>query len=62
MVPVKMSQMCLTCHGSSRDNPINFNKPIEKWTAVDSTVFTMEDWKINDFGGAISVTLYKLKN
>jgi len=61
MIPVNMSQMCLTCHGTPKDNPINFNKPIKDWTSIDKTGFTMENWLLSDFGGAISVTLFKLE-
>jgi len=58
ITPVPMSNMCLTCHGSPKDNPANVNKAKREWTNYDKTGFKMESWKITDFGGAISVTVY----
>lgn len=62
IIPVAMSAMCLSCHGSPKDNPTNLNKPANKWTQFDKTGFKMEHWKISDFGGAISVTIYDVDN
>ena len=56
MVPVKMKPMCLTCHGTPKDNSLNQGKPHSIWESIDKTGFEMEGWKINDFGGAISVS------
>ncbi len=61
MIPVTMSAMCLTCHGTPKDNPANFNSPSNEWTTFDKTGFPMENWKITDFGGGISVTIYDAK-
>lgn len=58
ITPVPMSAMCLTCHGTPEDNPANYNQPKEQWTDIDKTGFKMERWHIDDFGGAISVTIY----
>jgi len=58
MIPVTMSAMCLTCHGTPKENPANFNIPRIEWTTLDKTGFPMENWKISDFGGGISVTIY----
>jgi len=60
IIPVTMSPMCLTCHGTPENNPENLNRPINKWTLFDKTGFKMEHWKLTDFGGAISVTIYNL--
>ena len=61
IIPVPMSSMCLTCHGEPQDNPANYNRPKQQWTTIDKTGFKMEHWQIDDFGGAISVTIYDAK-
>jgi len=61
MIPVAMSAMCLTCHGTPKENPANFNIPRIEWTLLDKTGFPMENWKMSDFGGGISVTIYDAK-
>ena len=61
MIPVSLSPMCLTCHGTPENNPENVNIPASKRTMLDKTGFKMENWKITDFGGGISVTIYDTK-
>ncbi len=58
---ISMSPMCLTCHGAPQDNPVNNGKPVNEWTRLDKTGFEMENWKITDFGGAVSASFYELK-
>ncbi|MFT4928302.1 MAG: hypothetical protein ACI8WB_004421 [Phenylobacterium sp.] len=58
-VPLKMSKLCLGCHGIPSDNPQNKGKDPSQWSHIDVTGFEMERWKLTDFGGGISVTIYK---
>jgi hypothetical protein len=58
---VPISKMCLTCHGFPKDNPTNKGIPKRQWTNIDKTGFIMEHWTLKDFGGAVSVTLAKIK-
>ena len=57
MTQVALSPVCLNCHGSPKDKPENIGKPEHQWTNIDSSGFKMENWKLSDFGGAISVTV-----
>lgn len=54
-----MKKFCLNCHGKPKDNPLNKNKPVSKWTNIDITGFYMENWTMDDFGGGVSVVLRK---
>ncbi len=56
---VKLTPMCLACHGTPANNPLNANKDKSKWTDIDTTGFPMENWQLTDFGGGVSVTIYK---
>jgi hypothetical protein len=58
-VPVKVDKFCLNCHGSPQDNPLNSTKPQSQWSNVDVTGFVMENWKMGDFGGGVSVVIYE---
>lgn len=58
-VPLKLQQFCLKCHGTPKDNPLNAHKKPSEWTNIDITGFKMDNWKLGDFGGGVSVTIYK---
>lgn len=58
-VPLKLEAYCLACHGFPKDNPRNAKKDPAQWTNVDVTGFEMENWKLGDFGGGVSVTIFK---
>lgn len=58
-VPLPMNRFCLNCHGEPQDNPLNTGKDKAQWTHVDMSGFEMEHWKLGDFGGGVSVTIYK---
>ncbi len=57
--PLPMKQYCLNCHGRMRDNPLNIGKDRSKWTNIDMTGFEMENWKLGDFGGGVSISIEK---
>jgi len=62
MKAVKMSPMCLSCHGIPQDNPANKGVRKEQWHLKDKTGFFMEGWILDELGGGISVVLYKGKH
>ena len=57
--PLPMVPHCLNCHGVPSQNPLNFNANREDWTDIDMTGFKMEGWKIDDFGGGVSISIEK---
>ncbi len=57
--PLPMKPYCLKCHGIAADNPLNKNKDPSQWTNIDMTGFKMENWKITDFGGGVSIVMEK---
>jgi hypothetical protein len=57
--PLPMKPFCLKCHGAIAMNPLNKGKPESEWTNIDPTGFAMEDWKITDFGGGVSISIEK---
>ncbi len=57
--PLPMTPVCLTCHGTPADNPLNANKNKSQWTDIDISGFKMENWTINDFGGGVSISIEK---
>ena len=58
MKVIKVTSMCLSCHGTPQDNPFNRGKNKNQWSLKDNTGFRMEGWKLGEIGGAISVVLY----
>lgn len=58
-VPMKLERFCLKCHGTPKENPLNVGLDKSKWSSIDITGFTMESWQLGDFGGGLSVTIYK---
>ena len=54
-----MKPYCLKCHGTMADNPLNEGKDRSQWTNIDMTGFEMENWKITDFGGGVSILMEK---
>jgi hypothetical protein len=40
-VPIELTQMCLNCHGTPKDNPSNTKKDQSQWTSIDATGFEM---------------------
>lgn len=59
MRAVKMTPMCLDCHGIPQDKPQNFGLIKEHWSYKDKTGFLMEGWTLDELGGGISVVLYQ---
>jgi len=59
MRAVKMTPMCLNCHGVPQDNPVNSEHDKKTWHHKDKTGFLMEGWKLGELGGGISVVLYQ---
>ncbi|NQZ81979.1 MAG: DUF3365 domain-containing protein [Colwellia sp.] len=57
--PLPMKPYCLKCHGTMADNPLNEGKDRSQWTNIDMTGFEMENWKITDFGGGVSILMEK---
>lgn len=57
MVRVDMVPMCLNCHGSPQNNPKNKGKSRAEWTDKDVTGYKMENWTIEELGGAVSVII-----
>jgi hypothetical protein len=57
--PLPMKPYCLNCHGTMADNPLNNGKDKSLWTDIDMTGFKMENWKISDFGGGVSILMEK---
>lgn len=57
--PLPIKPYCLNCHGSIADNPLNKDKSEHQWTDIDMTGFKMENWKLGDFGGGVSISLDK---
>ncbi|MFT4924103.1 MAG: hypothetical protein ACI8WB_000181 [Phenylobacterium sp.] len=57
--PLPMKPFCLNCHGIPEQNPLNKGKDKSAWTSTDVTGFTMENWKITDFGGGVSISIEK---
>jgi len=55
--PLPMKPYCLKCHGTIADNPLNKGKDRSQWTDIDMTGFKMENWKITDFGGGVSILM-----
>ena len=58
MEPVKLTPMCLSCHGVASDNPLNKGRNVSQWQHKDKTGFLMEGWKLGELGGGISVAVY----
>ena len=57
--PLPIKPYCLNCHGSMADNPLNKGKSKQQWTDIDMTGFKMENWKLGDFGGGVSISIDK---
>lgn len=57
--PLPMKQFCLNCHGAIEQNPMNKGKDKSQWSNIDVTGFAMENWKIDDFGGGVSISIEK---
>ncbi len=57
--PLPMVPLCLACHGSPADNPLNANKEKSQWTNIDISGFKMENWTLDDFGGGVSISIEK---
>jgi len=55
--PLPMKSYCLNCHGTMADNPLNKGKDEAQWTNIDMTGFEMENWKITDFAGGVSILM-----
>jgi len=60
--PLPMKAFCLNCHGTIEQNPLNKGKDKSEWTKIDVTGFPMEDWKMSDFGGGVSISIEKTDN
>lgn len=58
-IPLKLDRFCLDCHGATKQNPLNAGKDKSQWSNIDVTGFEMENWKMGDFAGGISMTIYK---
>ncbi|WP_167551995.1 Tll0287-like domain-containing protein [Pseudoalteromonas rubra] len=58
MRPVRMTPLCLNCHGRPKDNPVNNGLEESQWQTKDRTGFYMEGWKLGELGGGISVVIY----
>jgi hypothetical protein len=58
-VPLKLERFCLDCHGATKQNPLNAGIAKSHWSNIDVTGFEMENWKMGDFGGGMSMTIYK---
>jgi len=58
-VPMKLERFCLNCHGTAKKNPLNVGLDKSQWSNIDVTGFEMENWELGDFGGGLSVTIYK---
>jgi len=58
-VPMKLERFCLNCHGTPKQNPLNVGLQKSQWSNIDMTGFEMENWQLGDFGGGLSVTIYK---
>ncbi|MFT4927181.1 MAG: hypothetical protein ACI8WB_003287 [Phenylobacterium sp.] len=58
-VPLPIAPFCLDCHGSVEQNPLNAGKDKSQWTHTDMTGFPLDNWTTDDFGGGVSVTIYK---
>jgi len=59
LMPVFYNASCLKCHGTPNLNPLNLNKASAEWTNLDITGFKMENKRLNEFAGAISVVISK---
>jgi hypothetical protein len=57
--PLGMKQFCLGCHGTIEQNILNKGKDKSEWTKTDITGFPMEEWKLSDFGGGVSISIEK---
>ena len=57
--PIKLKRLCLDCHGTPKQNPLNAGKARAQWTNIDVTGFVMENWQYGDFGGGVSVSIYE---
>lgn len=57
LVRVEMAPFCLNCHGKPQDNPLNKDKEPRNWTDKDITGYKMENWNMQELGGAISVII-----
>lgn len=59
MTPLPMKGYCLGCHGTIENNLVNQGKAKQEWSTIDMTGFEIENWTINDFGGAVSLSVDK---
>jgi mono/diheme cytochrome c family protein len=57
ILPIYHNQQCLSCHGVLADNPRNKGKPRELWTVENRAGFSMQNFKLNELAGGISLSI-----
>lgn len=57
ILPIYHNQQCLSCHGHLTDNPRNADKPRALWTAENRAGFSMQNFKLNELAGGISLSI-----
>ncbi len=55
--PIYHKRQCLSCHGSIEDNPSNSGKSRETWSAENMAGFTMQNFKLNELAGGVSLSI-----
>lgn len=57
MSPMILKQACMQCHGSIAQSGVNQNKPKHRWVNQNRFGFEMQNAKVGELGGGLSLTL-----